>query len=78
MKLRELIVADVSAVWKQWSTYVLTALVAFPSAYDAIAAMGWMDQLPEPARWSIRGLATAGILAKHYRQGWWKQDKTNV
>jgi len=50
--------------WKLASVWVFGLVAAFPDIYDAIAAMGWMDELPEPAKWSIRGLGALGVIAR--------------
>ncbi|RLK56223.1 hypothetical protein BCL79_0606 [Stenotrophomonas rhizophila] len=50
--------------WKLASVWVFGLVTVFPDIYDAIAAMGWMDELPEPAKWSIRGLGALGVVAR--------------
>lgn len=50
--------------WKLASVWVFGLITLFPDIYDAIAAMGWMDELPDPAKWSIRALGTLGVIAR--------------
>ncbi|HIE5511422.1 TPA: hypothetical protein ACXNQL_000622 [Stenotrophomonas maltophilia] len=50
--------------WKLASVWVFGLVCLFPDMYDAIAAMGWMDELPEPAKWSIRALGAVGVVAR--------------
>lgn len=40
----------------------------FPDLYDGVSAMGWLEELPDPAKWSIRGLASAGIAVRLIKQ----------
>ncbi|MNC79139.1 hypothetical protein D3C75_1315410 [compost metagenome] len=44
--------------------WVFGLVTVFPDIYDAIAAMGWMDELPDPAKWSIRALGALGVIAR--------------
>lgn len=50
--------------WKLASVWMFGLVTLFPDVYDAIAAMGWMDELPSPARWSIRVLGAIGVIAR--------------
>lgn len=50
--------------WKLASVWVFGLITLFPDIYDAIAAMGWMDELPGPAKWSIRALGALGVIAR--------------
>ena len=43
-------------------------IMAMPDIYNAVAALGWIEQLPEPAMWVVRGLAAAGIAARIIKQ----------
>jgi len=68
MNIRELFVADVSKWWKMWSVWIFGAVGVLPDAYNSIAAMGWLDELPTPAKWILRGLAATGIVFRLMRQ----------
>ncbi len=50
--------------WKLASVWVFGLVTMFPDIYDAIAAMGWMDELPGPAKWSIRALGVMGVIVR--------------
>ncbi len=56
------------AAWKLASVWVFAFIGMFPDIYNAVAAMGWMSELPSPALWSIRGLAVAGIASRLIKQ----------
>lgn len=62
------LIDDWKNAWKFLSVHILTLLLVMPDAYNAVAAMGWMDQLPEPAMWVIRCLAGVGIIARLVKQ----------
>lgn len=62
MKLQ--LIDDWRKAWKLASVWVFGLVTLFPDIYDAIAAMGWMDELPELAKWSIRGLGVLGVIAR--------------
>ncbi|MCU1054178.1 hypothetical protein JAK47_06470 [Stenotrophomonas maltophilia] len=62
MKLQ--LIDDWRKAWKLASVWVFGLVTLFPDAYDAIAAMGWMDELPDPAKWSIRALGAMGVIAR--------------
>lgn len=59
--------------WKQayrlYSVQLLALLALMPDIYDGIAAFGWMDELPDPAKWIMRALGAAGIVLRVIRQG---------
>ena len=50
------------------SVWMCILIGAFPDIYNGIAAMGWLDELPLPAKWCIRALAAAGIVARLIKQ----------
>lgn len=50
--------------WKLASVWVFSLVALFPDIYDAIAAMNWMDELPDPAKWSIRALGALGVITR--------------
>lgn len=59
---------DIKAVWYQWSTKVIALLVAFPEAYNGLSGLGWWSSMPSTVAHVMSGIATAGFLAKFYRQ----------
>lgn len=50
------------------SVLVCLFIGAFPDIYNAVAAMGWLDELPAAAKWCIRLLAVIGIAARLIKQ----------
>ena len=50
------------------SVRVYVLIGAMPDIYNAVAALGWMDQIPTPAMWTFRTLAALGIAARIIRQ----------
>ncbi len=59
---------DVRAVWYQWSTKVMAVLVLFPEAYNGLSGLGWWSSMPTAVTHAMSGIATAGFLAKFYKQ----------
>lgn len=59
---------DIRAVWYQWSTKVMAALMVFPEAYNGLSSLGWFQSMPILVAHVMSGLATAGFLAKFYKQ----------
>lgn len=55
--------------YKMWSVWMFTLISVSPEAYNAIAAMGWLDQVPEGMVWTVRGLAAMGIFSRLIKQG---------
>lgn len=68
MNWRERIETNVKDVWYHWSSKVLAALVAFPEAYNGLSSLGWWASIPSNVAHVMSGLATAGFLAKFYKQ----------
>lgn len=58
--------------WRQClklaSVQVYVLIAAMPDIYNAIAVLGWVEQLPGPAMWTVRGLAASGIAARIIKQ----------
>ncbi|MFA9439383.1 hypothetical protein ACDA63_07080 [Uliginosibacterium sp. sgz301328] len=54
--------------WRLWSVRILGLILLFPDIYNGVAALGWVEQLPAPAMWSVRALAAAGIAARIVKQ----------
>ena len=54
--------------WKMASMWVYMLFMAMPDVYNAIAALGWVEQLPEPAMWTVRAMAAIGIAARIIKQ----------
>ena len=59
---------DIKAVWYQWSTKVMASLMVFPEAYNVLSSFGWYQSMPSVVAHVMSGLATAGFLAKFYKQ----------
>lgn len=54
--------------WKMASMWVYMLILAMPDVYNAVAALEWADQLPEPAVWVIRTMAAIGVAARIVKQ----------
>lgn len=54
--------------WKLFSFWVFAAIGAFPDIYGAVVAMGWSEELPEAAKWTLRTMAVIGISARLIKQ----------
>lgn len=54
--------------WKLASVQVYVLIAAMPDIYNAVAALGWIDQLPVTAMWAVRILAAIGIAARVIKQ----------
>lgn len=68
MNWRERIETNFHEVWYHYSAKVLAALVAFPEAYNGLSSFGWWTSIPSTVAHVMSGLATAGFLAKFYKQ----------
>lgn len=54
--------------WRLASVQVYMLIAAMPDIYNAVAALGWIDQLPAAAMWIVRALAALGIAARVIKQ----------
>lgn len=54
--------------WRLASVQVYVLIAAMPDIYNAVAALGWIEQLPTPAMWIVRGMAVLGIAARIIKQ----------
>lgn len=63
-------VAPVKETLKHYSTWALALLVASPDLYQAAASLGMLadEAMPEPIKWSIRGVAGVGLIARFISQ----------
>ncbi|KOR44291.1 hypothetical protein ADT25_11080 [Xanthomonas oryzae] len=50
--------------WKFASVQVCTGIVLLPDIYNGVAAFGWLEELPGPAKWVIRALGALGVVAR--------------
>lgn len=73
MNWRDKINTDVKAIWSQWSTWVLTAVLFFGDIYNEAAGLIGYADIPAPAKHAMYGLGLAGLAAKH-----WKQTKKGI
>lgn len=64
------LVDEWKSFWKHISFYAFLIIGAAPDIYQGIAALGWLDDesIPPALKWSIRGLAAAGIVGRYVRQ----------
>ncbi len=55
---------------KHYSTWALTVLLAAPDLYQAAGSLGMLadEAMPETLKWSIRGVAGVGLVAKFISQ----------
>lgn len=55
---------------KHYSTWALAVLVASPDLYQAANTLGMLadEAMPEAVKWSIRGVAGVGLIAKFISQ----------
>jgi hypothetical protein len=68
LRCRHLLIDDWRRAWRLFSVQLFALVALFPDMYDGIAALGWMDQLPEQARWAIRAMGAVGIVARVIKQ----------
>lgn len=54
--------------WRMASMWVYMLIAAMPDIYNAVAALGWIEQLPDPAMWTVRAMAAIGIAARIIKQ----------
>ncbi|PPV04646.1 hypothetical protein XBLMG947_4149 [Xanthomonas bromi] len=50
--------------WKFTSVQVCTGIVLLPDIYNSVAGLGWLEELPAPAKWVIRALGALGVVAR--------------
>lgn len=55
---------------KHYSTWALAVLLAAPDLYQAAASLGMLadEGMPEVLKWTIRGVAGVGLIAKFISQ----------
>lgn len=54
---------------QMFSVWFFVFIAIAPDAYNAISSMGWLDQVPDQFKWTIRILATVGIFSRLMKQG---------
>lgn len=62
------LITDWHLSWKLLSVWAFALIGAMPDLYNGLAAIGWIDSIPEPAVWVIRIMAGAGIICRLVRQ----------
>ncbi|KMM77069.1 hypothetical protein ACP93_02585 [Xanthomonas sp. NCPPB 1128] len=62
------LIEDWRRAWKLASVQVFAGIALLPDIYNGVAALGWMDELPGPAKWIIRSMGAAGVIARIVRQ----------
>jgi len=62
--------APVGQTLKHYSTWALTLLVASPDLYQAATSLGMLadEAMPDVIKWSIRGVAGVGLIARFISQ----------
>lgn len=53
---------------KYWTTRIFAIVLLFPDIYSGIVALGWSEELPEPAKWTLRAIGAIGLVARHIKQ----------
>lgn len=63
-------IAPIGQTLKHYSTWALAILVASPDLYQAAASLGMLadEAMPEAIKWSIRGVAGVGLIARFISQ----------
>ncbi|AUJ12384.1 hypothetical protein BVV20_09465 [Xanthomonas oryzae pv. oryzae] len=54
--------------WTLASVQVFAGIVLLPDLYNGVAALCWLEELPGPAKWVIRGLGALGVVARIVRK----------
>lgn len=62
------LISDWRGAWKLLSVWAFALIGAMPDFYNGLAAMGWIESIPDPAIWTIRVMAGLGIAARLIRQ----------
>ncbi|WP_045769536.1 hypothetical protein [Xanthomonas albilineans] len=62
------LIDDWHRAYRLASVQVFAAIALLPDAYNGIAALGWLDELPGPAKWTIRAAGAIGVIARLVRQ----------
>jgi hypothetical protein len=62
------LVSDWKQSWKFYSVWALAVIAALPDLYNLLAAAGLFDQMPEPAKWAVRGGAVLALVGRFVRQ----------
>ena len=70
------LIDDWKQAWKLHSVQVFAVVALLPDIYNGIAAMGWLDQLPGPAMWTMRALGAIGIAARVLKQRGRHEDRS--
>lgn len=63
-------IAPIKETLKHYSTWALAVLVASPDLYQAASSLGMLNDeaMPETIKWSIRGVAGVGLIARFISQ----------
>jgi hypothetical protein len=63
-------IAPIGQTLKHYSTWALALLVASPDLYQAAASLGMLadEAMPDAIKWSIRGVAGVGLIARFISQ----------
>lgn len=68
MGIRDRIETDLTKVWRQWSTWVIAAVLFFGDIYNELAGLVGYADIPPGAKHALYALGAAGIAAKHFKQ----------
>lgn len=68
MRKRIKLVEDWCHAHKFLSVWVFAFVSASPDIYHAIVALGWVDELPGFAKWSLRAIGVIGIVFRLVNQ----------
>ena len=62
------LIANWKKCWKMLSVQVFLVIGLFPDIYNGIASMGWLEELPDTAKWPLRLMAGAGVILRVVQQ----------
>ena len=54
--------------WKFYSVWAFAVIAALPDLYNALAAFGAFEDMPDAASWTVRGAAILGIVVRFVSQ----------
>lgn len=67
-KIDKYLIPEYKSCWKLASIQVFSFLLLFPDLFEYAHTFGWVDELPDTVKWSLRGIAVLGIFARLWSQ----------
>lgn len=62
------LIEDWKNAWKYYSVWAIAVLVAMPDLYNLLAASGLFHEMPDPAKWAVRGGAVLALVGRFVHQ----------